>query len=319
MPAVDDLSAIRRLLDVPPPTDDVAAAGRARLEELMSGDGGGQRPRRASRRAATSRVPRIGVFVTAVGVAAAAAAVAAALTVAHPRPAPSGAAQRGKTPRVGATATAPGSVTQAILTAIGSVDGDVMHLSVSTSGGPPVGRGVVQYWWWPAKPAPGQQVHLVFFGASTRLGVTFTEPVATSGNATLHMVSASGFLLVPAAKTWQRISQFADEGVFASTVDDLLDEGYLRSTYLPRSRVLNEHSVIDHRRAIEISAPAVASLRILLWVDAHTYLPVRQVKLETGVSYPETRKVYDYQFRPATPANLTPVTLTIPRGYKPLP
>jgi hypothetical protein len=63
--------------------------------------------------------------------------------------------------------------------------------------------------------------------------------------------------------------------------------------------------------------PAISTLRVLLWVDTQTYLPLRQVKPDSGaMNYPETRKVYDYQFLPATQANLATLTLTVPRGYK---
>jgi hypothetical protein len=51
-----------------------------------------------------------------------------------------------------------------------------------------------------------------------------------------------------------------------------------------------------------------------------TDLPLRQVKLDSGATnYPQTRKVYDYQFLPATPANLATLTRTVPRGYKQAP
>ena len=314
MPAIDDLTVIRQLLDVRHPSDAVTAAGRARLDERMRQEGSPRRPRRTIRRATTARGRRTGLVATAIGVAAAAAA-ATTLTLVHPGSAPPGTAQPGNTPQTGSAATTPGSVKQAILTAIGSAGGDVMHLTVSTTGGPSVGRGVVQYWWWPARPSPGQQVHLVAFGPTTRVDVTFTEPAAAPVNESLQPIHASGFLLVPAAKTWQPISQFAD-GVFSGTSNYLLDESYLR-TYLAHGWVVNDRVAIDGRRAIEFSAPGTATLRVLLWVDAQTFLPLRQVKLDSGATNnPETRKVYDYQFLPPTEGNLATLTLSVPSGYK---
>ena len=244
----------------------------------------------------------------------AAAAAATTMVLIHPRSAQPSAAQRLNTQPTGAAA--PGSVKHAILTAIGSVGGDIMHLTVSTSGGSPVGRGVDQYWWWPAKPAAGQQVHLLFVGISTRVDVTFTEPAPSPGNPKLRMIPASGYFTDPASKTWQPISQFAYEGVFAETSGALLDESYMRSTYLARGKVVNDHTAIDGRSAIEISTPGVPGLHILLWVDAQTYLPLRQVKLDSmATNNPETKMIYDYQFLPATAANLAKLTLTIPSGY----
>jgi hypothetical protein len=311
MPATDDLTAIRQLLDVPHPSDAVTAAGRARLDELIHRPGNRQRPGRTTHRATAARGRRIGIAATAVSVAAVAAA-ATTLTLAHQGSAPPNAAQRVTTP----AATTPLSVKQAILTAIGSVGDDIMHLTVSTTGGPAIGRGVVQTWWWPAKPAPGQQVHLVFFGTSTRGDVTFTEPAAAPANLSLQPIPASGFFLVPATKTWEPISQFAYEGVFYQTSHYLLDESYMRATYLPRSTVVNDHAALDGRSAIEISEPGNPTLQVQFWVDAQTYLPLRELKLDSGATNtPETRKVYDYQFLPATPANIAALTLTVPSGY----
>ena len=255
MPTIDDLTAIRRLLDVPAPTGQVTAAGRARLDELTRHDASRRRrPIRTSRGTTRPRSHRIGVLVSMASVLAAAAVAATTLILIHPQSAQPSAAQRVDIQRTGA-ATAPGSVEHAILTAIGSVGGDVMHLTVSTSGGSPVGRGVDQFWWWPARPAPGQQVHLLFIGISTRVDVTFTEPATSPGNPKLRMIPASGFFTDPASKTWQPISQFAYDGIFAETSGYLLDESYMRSTYLARGKVINDHTAIDGRSAIEISRP----------------------------------------------------------------
>ena len=61
---------------------------------------------------------------------------------------------------------------------------------------------------------------------------------------------------------------------------------------------------------------AIPTLQILLWVDAADLPTAPQVKLDSGATnYPETRKVYDYQFLPATPANLAELTFTVPSGY----
>ena len=104
--------------------------------------------------------------------------------------------------------------------------------------------------------------------------------------------------------------------MFSQTSGYLLDGSYMRSSYLPHSTVVNDHAAIDSRSAIEISPAASPTLRVLLWVDAQTYLPLRMMKLDSGATNsPVTRKVYDYQFLPATPANLATLTLTVPSGY----
>jgi hypothetical protein len=314
MPAIDDLTAIRQLLDIPHPADEVTAAGQARLDELTRQETSRGRPGRTPHGAAPLHGRRVGVFVTAV-CAVTAAAVTATLVLAHPRSAQHSAAEHAGTHRP--VATAPSSVQQAILTAIGSAGGDIMHLTVSTSGGPPVARGVIQDWWWPAKPTPGQQVHLLTVGNGTQIAVTFTEPAQPPAGPLLLSIPASGLSIDPASKTWSAISRYVYSGVVAETSRYLLNESYLRATYLAHSKVINGHAAIHGRSAIEISVPAVSTLRILLWVDRQSYLPLRLVKLDSGAAnYPETRKVYDYQFLPATPANLAKLALTIPHGYQ---
>ena len=315
MPAIDDLTAIRQLLDVPHPADEVTTAGRARLDELTRQGASRGRPGRKHHGTTSIRGRRAGIFATVTCVVAAAAAVTATLVLVHPRSAQPGAAQHAGRHRP--VATAPTSVQQAILTAIGSAGGDIMHLTVSTSGGPPVARGVVQYWWWPAKPAPGQQVHLLTVGNGMQTAVTFTEPAAPPASPLLHSIPASGLSIDPASKTWSTISRYVYSGVVAETSRYLLNESYLRATYLAHSNVINGHAAIHGRTAIEISVPAVSTLHILLWVDTRTYLPLRLVKLDSGATnYLETRKIYDYQFLPATPGNLAKLTLAIPHGYQ---
>ena len=315
MPAIDDLTAIRQLLDFPHPAGEVIAAGQARLDELARQEASRGRPRRTPYRATPVRGRRAGIFAAATCVVAAAAAVAATLVLIHRQPAQPGAARHAGTHRP--VATAPGSVQQAILTAVGSAGGDVMHLTVSTSGGPPVARGVIQYWWWPARPAPGQQVRLLMVGNGMQIAVTFTEPAAPPGRPVLQSVPASGLSIDPASKTWSTISRYLYGGVVAVTSRDLLDESDLRATYLAHSRVINSHAAIHGRTAIEISVPGTPTLHVLLWVDTRTYLPLRMVKLDSGATnYPESRKIYDYQFLPATSGNLAKLTLTIPHGYQ---
>ena len=83
----------------------------------------------------------------------------------------------------------------------------------------------------------------------------------------------------------------------------------MRSTYLAHRTVVNDHAAIDGRSAIEINTPGNPTLSVTLWVDAQTYLPLRMLKLDSGsTNNPETRKVHDYQFLPATPANLAALT-----------
>lgn len=314
MPAIDDLTAVRRLLDVPAPPDRVTTAGREQLDQLIRHETTGRRVGRA-RRAGQGRGRRR-VLVAATAAAAAVAAVAATLVLAHPQNARPAAAQSAGDRPAGAAPAATGSVKQAILTAVGSAGDDVMHLTVTTTGGAPIGRGVVQYWWWPARPASGQQVHLIFGSASAREEVTFTEPAVTPSDGQLKQLPASGYLLDPVDKKWEPVTQYTYGNVFAATTTDLLDQSYLRGTLLARSTVINAHATVAGQPAIEINVPAVTGLTVTFWVDAQTYLPLRQLKIDAGTNYPTTRKVYDFQFLPATQANLAMLAAPVPAGYQ---
>ncbi len=204
---------------------------QVRLDELAPGRRpaeGGRGGRRTGRRQFAAAAARI--FAAATCVVAAAAAVAATLVLVHPQPAQPGAARHAGTHRP--VATAPGSVQQAILTAIGSAGGDIMHLSVSTSGGPPVARGVIQYWWWPARPAPGQQVRLLMVGNGMqtrdhvhRTSRTPSPPGAAVGSRVRPLHRSSLENLEHDQPVLVRRRRRRDSR-------DLLDESDLRATYL---------------------------------------------------------------------------------------
>ena len=93
---------------------------------------------------------------------------------------------------------------------------------------------------------------------------------------------------MPAAKTWQRIGHYPVDGAFTATTDYLLDESYMRSTYLPHDKVIDDHATIDDRSAIEFSNPGNSTLSELLWVDGKNYLPLQMVKLDSGPRTPRS-------------------------------
>jgi hypothetical protein len=69
--------------------------------------------------------------------------------------------------------------------------------------------------------------------------------------------------------------------------------------------------------AIELGTAGPNGLRELLWVNARTDLPMRQVK--ENWNGPGSRLQYDIEYLPATPANLAKLTPAIPPGYKRVP
>jgi hypothetical protein len=76
--------------------------------------------------------------------------------------------------------------------------------------------------------------------------------------------------------------------------------------------------VVDGRKAIELGLTGLSGSKTglhattaLLWVDAASYLPLRQVlRFSTG-----RQDMTDYRFLPPTAANLAKLRPVIPAGY----
>jgi hypothetical protein len=89
------------------------------------------------------------------------------------------------------------------------------------------------------------------------------------------------------------------------------------------------HATVNGVRAIVLDrAPAVNAhgMKERLWVNAHTYLPIRAVVQEVpGRAYPMPgagvlyRSTTDFQWLPPTQANLAKVALSIPAGFREVP
>ena len=318
MPAIDDLAAVQRLLDVPGPGDEVTAAGRARLNELARREA--RVTRAAGRRAAGRRtaVTRAGV---ACGLAAAAIATAVVLTrpatAAHPAAADPGTSSVGTSPTGGPPARAV-SVQQAILTAVGSVSGDILAIRVSNSGFPAgLAAPQVQYWLWPAKAAPGQRVNLLMASDGMQRLMTFTQ-VAANEDGNPQPVTGTVWRLDPATKTWTRQPDLPVPAIPERTSLYLLDKNFMLKNFVHDSQIVKSRATVDGRAAIELSYPGANDiLHLLLWVDAQTYLPLRLEKLHFLNDYPDSKQQYDYQFLPPTPANLAKFKLTSPVGGTP--
>jgi hypothetical protein len=302
---LDDLEAVRRALDVPGPRADVTAAGRERLDRLAAREARALAGPPSSR----PRHRRPGIRV-ALACGAAAAAIAATLVVAHPhattgKPGAAAASSPGTRPAPA------GSVQQAILTAAGAASGDIMEIRETTSGGPDgVGDGVIRYLTWPARPATGQRVQLLFVRGSLLGEETYTEPAPLSGSV---LTMGTWLVINTSTKTWSRGPTRLTPNTPEQVGLFLLD----KNTIL-RDRVVDAHARLDGRAAIELSVPALGQLRVFVWVDALTYLPLRMVKLHWAAN-PASRKQYDFQFIAPTPANRALLTPAIPPGYRQVP
>lgn len=304
MPAIDDLAELRRLLDVPGPGADVTAAGRTRLDELARREAAGPRPMRRRRALTSGEGRRIGARA-AVACGLTAAAVATAVVLARPGTAAHPAGALDGTAAASAQPGRAGSVQLAMLTAVGSVSGDILSIRVTSSGVPAdMAPPVTQYWLWPAKAAPGQPVKLFMSSNGVQLLMTFTQ-IAGNENGNPQPVTGTAWILDPGAKTWTRHPGLPVPAIPERASLYLLDKKFLLKNFLHDSEIVKSHTTVDGQAAIELSYPGANDiLHLLLWVNAQTYLPLRMQKLHWLNDYPDSKQQYDYQFLAPTPANL---------------
>jgi hypothetical protein len=314
MPSIDDLAAVRRLLDVPGPRDDVTAAGRARLDELARCEADWPRARQPHRALALNHRRRTGVrAAVACGLATAAAATAVVVarpgTAAHPAGSPASTSPKGD------QSARAGSVQQAILTAVGSVSDDILYIRV-TSSGTPAGMAppLSQYWLWPAKAAPGQQASLLISGDGAQSRMTFTQ-VTGNANGNPQPVTGTAWTFDPTTRTWTPSPGRPVPAIPERASLYLLDKNFMLKNFVHDSEIVKSRTTVDGVAAIELSYPgANGTLHLLLWVNAQTYLPLRMEKLHWLNDYPDSKQQYDYQFLSPTPANLAKLKLTGPPG-----
>jgi hypothetical protein len=257
--------------------------------------------------------------------AAAAAAVALAVALLP------GAGSRPTPPRLPDTMT----VAQAMLTAFEGVSGDVEYQTQTGSVHGTV-TDVYQNWSWPAQPAPGQRQlgRTLYSGRSPAspvvkltedVGVDLVVPPSGAGAArgqmTVVCFSGSGQTGCGYQQhdtrpgTWSRftaqVTASTDVGTGAGFNPAVLVRGIAAGAWRVVSR-----TELDGQQALELSetgrgtdidAPRPA----LLWVNAHTYLPIRMVSGTASAAL----TVEEFRFLPPTPANLALLQVPIPPGY----
>ncbi|MGP7996482.1 MAG: hypothetical protein ACLPKI_03960 [Streptosporangiaceae bacterium] len=235
-----------------------------------------------------------------------------------------------------ATSTRPAagpSLRARLLAAIQTARGDILATQVQLSGpgeaGPGSGTGHGQTLTYPWYPRPGQQVkvHTLSWGSDGKLGkdfeYVFTMPAGSAGTSSNPIDSsvwggadlnvAGAFIAVfPATHTWGEWRHLA------LTVGLSADAAGIRRAISQGRLTVIGHAVLGGRPVIELGvtvppgrgAPVQVSTAEL-WVDAATYLPVRQVLVFSDGK----RDQADYTFLPPTAANLATLRPVIPAGY----
>jgi hypothetical protein len=282
------------------------------------------------RRARRIRVRR----VAAVAAVACAAAVTVGVIIA-PRPG------LGSGPASSAGLPSAASVGRAMLTAFDAASGDILYSTeVDTHDGAPV--DTYQDWNWPAQPAPGQQArwHEAFASRPSAAAGSLREvenfwvsyvspPVALTVPAQIEQTVPASVTMVcyagtggcgmnnteTPAGTWSefrtRLSAFGVSsgigagGMFSpATLAHGIAQGQWRVER--RTRLGGQQAIVLSETP---KGPIVG--KVLLWVDARTYLPLKYANeigggdLSSGI----------FAYLPPTAANLASFRPAIPRGY----
>ena len=221
-----------------------------------------------------------------------------------------------------------------LLAAIDGARGDILSSQTQLSGpgesGPGSGTGHSQTLTSPWYPRPGQRVrvHTLGYGSDGTLGKDFeyiftmpakpgasnTDPIdATVWGGEDLTVTGSFLAVFRATRTWgewHRLTLNVELAADAAGIRQAISQGRL---------TVVGHGEVDGHQAIELGIPVPAgtgtTLRVTsarLWVDAVSYLPLRQSLLFSDGK----RTVTDYTFLPPTAANLARLRPVIPAGYQ---
>jgi hypothetical protein len=333
MAGVNELDLARRLLDVPGPDAGVVAAGQARLDALIAAGITGQPahrrrpqvPGRRRLRAPGRRRPgaRWRLAAACAAVVTAAAVTAAVLTVARPDTGgrvatghatmPGGRPGHARPPALQTPALQTAAVQAAVLASVTSAGGDVLYIQRSD------GQDAVldtREWFWPSNPAPGQQVRML---AITADGMEIENSFYatprdqyTAGSAG-PVITGTQLIIDPRAKAWS-IQQGT---TIRPQLPQATSAALLRQYIAAHVWTVIGRSSLAGQPAIELGTAGPNGLRELLWVNARTDLPMRQLK--ENWNGPGSTLQYDIEYLPATPANLAKLTPAIPPGYKRVP
>jgi hypothetical protein len=317
MAGVDELGLTRRLLDVPAPHADIVAAGRARLDVLIAADTTGQPALRPRTWAPGRRRPgtRWQLAAACAAVLTAAAVTVGALIMARPDVSGRVSAGHVTMPRARSGHARPpalqtGAVQAAVLASLTAASGDILYIRRADNAGLDI-----QQWFWPSQPAPGQQVRMFTITDGIEIENTFyaTAGAQYTAGSIGPAITGTQVIIEPQAKTWS-----IQHGVtIRPQLPQATSAALLRQYITAHVWTVIGSSALAGQPAIELGTTGANGLRELLWVNARTHLPMRQVK--ENWNGPGSTLQYDIDYLPATTANLAKLAPAIPPGYQRVP
>jgi hypothetical protein len=224
-------------------------------------------------------------------------------------------------PQAGQGRAAAHSLRARLLAAIDATRGDI--LMTQSPPAPHTGSGYeLTYPWY---PRPGQQVTIRTIGWATNGKLwgeaesIFTMPAGHSAPAmnpvdggTDFTVTRTFIVVYPARHAWaewHHNTQIVELAVDAAGIRRQLANGQFK---IIRRTVLDGHKAIElGMTGLNPSMTGLHTTAALIWVDAASYLPLRQVlRFSTG-----RVDATDFEFLPPTAANLAKLRIVIPPGY----
>ena len=174
-------------------------------------------------------------------------------------------------------------------------------------------------WSYPLQPSLGQQVR--------------TRTIATFQGGTFRTDTGESYLMPPVPKTsfmqatsevttvsypgkvWWR-QQISSHAVTPPVARELIANLPPLGKWTAHNTTLNGRPAIEFTLHTTSKAGKIKSWFIdSLWVDASTYLPLRETSDDGSTGF-DTVGTSDYEYLPATPANLAKLTPPIPAGFK---
>jgi hypothetical protein len=174
-------------------------------------------------------------------------------------------------------------------------------------------------WSYPSQPSLGQQVRTRTIH-STQGGTFITDtgesylmppvPKISYLKATSEVTEVS----YPGKVWWQQ--QMSSHAVMPPVARELIANLPPLGKWTPHNTTLNGRPAIEYSLHTTSKAGSIKSWFIdNLWVDASTYLPLRETSDDGSTGF-DTVGTIDYEYLPATPANLAKLTPPIPAGFK---
>jgi hypothetical protein len=204
-----------------------------------------------------------------------------------------------------------------LLAAFSAAGDEIVYMSSTSlsTGESPI---VTESWSYPSRPSPGQLVRRrdLTFNLSGTLHSdvedTFVMPApGTSLSPGVIITKGERIFVDYVGKTWSDQKDIP-------LIDDNPNSSALITYDIKTAHWTVRRTTLNGRAALELSwkeAQKGNSSTIYLWVDAATYLPVRETDT-FGPAGMITSATLNYEYLPATSANLSQLTPPIPAGFK---